>query len=102
MAKVWAGADVGHGDEPHAGILEILAQGVAEHLPDGSVDAPHALGHPRAPRSSDEARARRTLTVSGKRSMRYRSTRSAAFCNSPAEPLVRATDSVERCQVSCP
>jgi hypothetical protein len=43
MAKVGAGLDFGHGDEPHAGILEVLRHCVAEDLADGLVDTAHAI-----------------------------------------------------------
>src|SRR5262249_50275789 len=102
MAKVRCCLDSGHGDEPHAGVLD-FDERVGEHLPDPLVDAPHAVAaHPIASRSLQDAKARSILTPWGKRLSRKRWTVSAHSSQRPSEPATSDTASTERCHVSCP
>src|SRR6185312_3437920 len=59
VTQVGACLDGCHGDEPDARVLELLADGVAEHGTDRLVDATHATAaHPRPRTGSTYPRAR--------------------------------------------
>ncbi len=47
ISEVWAGPHIGHGDESHAGVLDIAGQGIRDHLSDRLLHAPQPVGaHP--------------------------------------------------------
>src|SRR5439155_4319460 len=100
VAQVGAGADIGHGDEPDARVLQKLHR-VAEDLPHGLVHATHAISaHPIPGISSNDVTAYSTRTPSGNRLSAKRPILSASPSAPWAVPATAAATTVERCHLS--
>src|SRR3954451_12138519 len=94
--------DGGHGHESDSGVLQVLSDGVRQHLPHGLVDPAHPLrrAHANASRSLHEAIRRSTRTPCGSRASSQRSRASQWSAASPWRPAHTDASSVERCQAS--